>query len=278
MQQHPRSSGSAGNLLRRSGAIEFRTLGEIALYRSEGDSPQSIVVQPMQVALLAYLSCARCCIGQPATRQCDTAGSFRYGFHRRDTLVGLLWPQRDEAHAQGALRQLLHRLRERVGVRILLTRGNAEVALNQDLFRCDVCAFEGALDRGEDEQAARIYNGVFLDGLHIKDAPEFDQWMGYQRDRLTRAHATISERLAMHASERGHFTAAVEWWSRLAVEDPYSSHIAIKLMEAFEAAGEPWKALRHAQHHAALIRRVFDADPSPELDTLADRLRRHAGK
>ena len=57
--------------------IELRALGTLALRDPNGEDLHSILAQPKRVALLAYLAIAR--------PRC---------FHRRDTLLALLWPGR----------------------------------------------------------------------------------------------------------------------------------------------------------------------------------------
>ena len=62
--------------------IEFRALGTLELRSADGRELHSLLAQPKQIALLAYL-----CIAQPR------------GFHHRDTLLGLFWPSVDQDHA-----------------------------------------------------------------------------------------------------------------------------------------------------------------------------------
>ena len=59
--------------------IRFRTLGGVELKGPEGHSIQSVLARPKLLGLLAYLA----------------AASPR-GFHRRDTLLALLWEDLDE--------------------------------------------------------------------------------------------------------------------------------------------------------------------------------------
>ena len=71
----------------------------------------------------------------------------------------------------------------------------------------------------------------------------------------------------------GDAVRAAEWWSRLAAEDPYNSRIALRYMQALEAAGDRAGALRHAKAHSDLLRADLDAAPDREVVALAERLR-----
>src|SRR5439155_160938 len=78
--------------------IEFRLLGTLHLTDAEGREVKSLLTRPRRLALLAYLAAAT-----------------PRGFHRRDTLLALFWPELDQEHARAALRQALHVLRGAFG-------------------------------------------------------------------------------------------------------------------------------------------------------------------
>src|ERR1700704_2103999 len=105
--------------------IELRTLGTLDLHSAEGRELHSLLAQPKRVALLVYL-----CIAKP------------HGFHRRDTLLGLFWPNSDQEHARASLRKSLHILRRALGEDAILSRGDEEVAVDFHRVCCDVASFE----------------------------------------------------------------------------------------------------------------------------------------
>jgi DNA-binding SARP family transcriptional activator len=93
--------------------IEFRTLGTLDLRAADGRELHTLLAQPKRIALLAYL-----CLAQP------------HGYHRRDTLLGLFWPDSDQEHARASLRKSLHVLRHALGEDAFLARGDEEVAVD----------------------------------------------------------------------------------------------------------------------------------------------------
>ena len=240
--------------------LELRTLGEISLRKAPGEQLDAVLVQDKLVALFSYLIVA-----------------FPRGFHRRDTLVGLLWPGHDEAHARGALRQTLHSLRRALGDGIVVTRGDADVGVDREHLWCDACTFGDALDRGELRRAVSLYCGPFLKGFYVAGAPDFDTWVESIRDRLEREYSTALEQLARQALEQGDTLRAVEWWRQLWDVDPYSARVAMGLMGTLDVAGERCAAIRVAERHADLLRRVFDAEPDPEVMAMAEQIRRPGG-
>jgi serine/threonine-protein kinase len=178
-------------------------------------------LQPKRLALLAYLA-----VATPR------------GVHRRDTLLALFWPDQDAESARGALR-------------VVVTRGD-DVGLDPAALVCDVWAFEEAVERAELEQAASLYRAPFLQGFFLTDCSAFEQWVDGERDRRARAYRKVIEQIAERVGRGGDRLAAVSWWRRVSEQDPYSTRVALRVMEALEAAGDRAGALLYADEHAAL--------------------------
>jgi len=236
--------------------IELRTLGAVDLRTADGAELRAVLVQPKRTAIVAYLA-----VATPR------------GFHRRDSLLALFWPEQDAAHARNALRQALHGLRHTLGEDVLISRGDEEVGLEASQCRCDVWDLEQTLHAGDLERAVSFYRGPFLGGFFLGGAPEFERWVEAERNRLSRLYASGLERLAQAAETRGDVPAAVQWWSRLAGHSPHTSRVAVRLMWALDTTGDRAGAIRHADQHTARLRADLDAEPDPEVEALAAQLR-----
>ena len=92
--------------------IELTLLGPHALRGSDGRELTSLPAQPKRFALLAYLA----------------LGSG--GYHRRDTLAAMFWPDMDQFAARRALRNTLYHLREALGEGPIVTRGDDAVSID----------------------------------------------------------------------------------------------------------------------------------------------------
>jgi DNA-binding SARP family transcriptional activator/TolB-like protein len=206
-----------------------------------------------RIALLAILALAR---GRPVGRE---------------RLIGLLWPEHSTEAARHTLSESLYVLRKELGDG--LSSSGDEVRLDPEVVASDVGEFEAALEAGDPERAARVYGGPLLDGFYVADAPEYERWVDGERDRLARAHARALEQLAEAAEAEGSALRAVDWWRALAVHDPFSSRVALRLIRALDAAGERAAALRFAGTHAALMRDELGVDRDPELEAVVERLR-----
>src|SRR5829696_9642793 len=120
--------------------IELRTLGALELVSADRKVAGSVLAQPRRAALLCYLALAT-----------------PRGFHRRDTLFALFWPEYDTEQARHALRQSVYVLRRALGATAIVSRGDDELALAPEKVRCDVWEFEAALDRGRPAAALTLY-------------------------------------------------------------------------------------------------------------------------
>jgi TolB-like protein/DNA-binding SARP family transcriptional activator len=190
----------------------------------------------------------------------------------RERLMALLWPESDAERARGSLKQTVHLLRRQLSEPDLLV-GTAELRLNPDRIESDVQRFARALDAGDAEAAVALYEGPFLDGVHLDGSPEFERWVDEHRAELSGRYARALEELARGAEAGGEPLAAVGWWRRLQAADPFNGRVALRLMGALDAAGDRAAALRHADAHDLLLRDELGIAADPAIVELAERLR-----
>ena len=231
--------------------IELRLLGRLSLTSADGRDVRTLLVQPRRLALLAYLAAAT-----PP------------GFHRRDSLLALFWPELDQEHARAALRQALHVVRDALGANTLASQGDEAVGLDFAQVTCDVAAFERALRTGQLEAALDLYRGSLLEGFFISDAPEFERWLETTRDRLQQAAAGAARALAERHESANDLTRAVRWMRRAIDLAPSDEGSVRRLMVVLDRQGDRAAAL---EAYEALARRVaaeYDAEPAAETKAL----------
>jgi len=190
----------------------------------------------------------------------------------RDKLVAYLWPESDISHARHRLSDALYLLRQALGEDAVQVTGE-DMWLNREVVAVDVVAFQDALDRGDLEAAADLYGGPFLDGFHLDASQGFEDWLESERVRLADLHGKALESLARQDEQDGDPARAAEWWKRLLAEDPLSSRVALSLMEALAAAGDPANAIQLARAHERLLHEELDMELPSEIRTLVQRLR-----
>lgn len=236
--------------------IDFRVLGPPRISASDGRSVELLVRQPKRTALLAYLAAAR-----------------PRGPHRRDRLLALFWPESDDARARAALSQALYVLRSALGVDAIVSRGDDEVELDRDVVRCDVVAFEAALDAGRPDEALALYGGDLLDGFFISDAPEFERWLDGERERLRHRAAEGAWALAGVMAAGGDAAAAVRWARWAAGLLPGDEAVARRLMTFLDGLGDRAAAIRAYEAFAWRLSQEYELAPSAETERLAAAIR-----
>lgn len=215
-----------------------------------------MLAQPRRAALLAYLALAT-----PRV------------FHSRDRLLALFWPEYDADHARNALSQAVHFLRRSLGPDAIVTGSGDTLGLEWTGFWCDASAFEEALDAGRTAEAAELYRGDLLEGFHISSSDEFERWLEAERARYAARYARALELLAGEREQAHDFTGAAAFWRRSATRDPLSSRVALQLMRAFAAGGDPGAAVRHARVHETLLRDELGIAPDAEVTAFVQQLR-----
>jgi DNA-binding SARP family transcriptional activator len=224
----------------------LRTLGGVALER-DGVPIEGAAVQPSRMAMLVLLA---------------RAGNSGMS---RDKLQALLWPEKDAAHASGALRQSLYTLRRAFAGAI---HGGWTLRLDDEYIASDIGEFVAWVERGDLEAAVSWYRGPFLDGFFTGSDP-FERWVEREREVLAHQYAAALERLATRA-ESAH--AAVVWLRRLVALDPLSPRAVVHLMEALVRDGDRFAAIRCAREHGERARSEFGAVSDTAVQALAHEL------
>ena len=230
---------------------QLRILGQWKLTADDGSELRAVLTQPKRLALLAYLALA-----SPR------------GFHRRDTLMALFWPEVNEERGRNSLRQAVHHLRLALGGGAILSRGDEELAVDTDRLSCDVIAFERALDEEELVASLELYRGDLLPGLFVPDAGSFERWLETERARLKGRAGDAAWALAEREAAGGNVAAAGHWARWAAALAPDDELAVQRLMILLGRIGDRAGAVR-AYH--AFERRLLDEDngaPSARTQSL----------
>jgi serine/threonine-protein kinase len=227
--------------------IELRTLGSLALRAPNGEDFYSVLAQPKRVALLAYLAIAR-----------------PRGFHRRDTLLALLWPEQDEQHARWALNQALRHLRNALGKEVVPSRGDEEVGVEPRALSCDAVEFEAAIQADNPARALELYRGDLLDGFHVSGGDGFERWLEEERVWLRRRAAQAAAALARREEDRGEPVAAALWARRACALAPENEGEVRNLIGLLGRLGDRAGAVQVYQEFARRLRVEYEVDPAPE--------------
>lgn len=237
--------------------LELRVLGRQDLRDARGGERRKVMAQPKRLALLVYL----------AVRPIPD-------FHRRDTLLGLFWPEMSESQARAALRSALHFLRQALGADVVVSRGTEEVGVDPDLLRCDAAEFRRLLKDDDPREAVELYRGDLLEGFFLSGAPGWEDWLHLERSKL-RARAReaawlVSERI----ESAGHAALAAHYARRATELNPDHGPSLRRRMGLLARLGDRAGAIRIYREFAARLERKFDLEPDAETSRLAERIAR----
>jgi DNA-binding SARP family transcriptional activator/TolB-like protein len=235
--------------------IHLQILGGVELKDSGGRPVLPVLAQPKRLVLLGYLA---------------MAGS---GFRRRDTVVALFWPELDETHARGALRQAVSFLRRWLGEDVVVARGREELGINSALLECDATLFEQSV-AAESDIAIDLFRGELLDGVFVSDAAaELERWIEDERVRLRRLAAVAAARLAAQCDAAGDFAGAERAARRALAIEP-SDEVALRLLIVLlNERGDRAGALLTYRQFAQRLHEDYGASPAPETRALIDSVR-----
>jgi DNA-binding SARP family transcriptional activator/TolB-like protein len=235
--------------------LELQAFGPLDVNGVGGDPP-TILTQPKRLALLSYLVLAR-----------------PRGYQRRDTLLAVFWPEVDQVRGRKALSQSLFVLRRALPSDMLFTRGTEEVAVDTARLRCDVLAFEEALNEARWADALAHYRGDLLAGFHIADASGFEHWLERERERLRELAAGAAWSLAAERIRTGDLVDAERAAQRALGLVPTDESPVRAFVHALAEAGDRAAALRFYDKFTCMLAEELEIEPAPETVAVAEAVR-----
>jgi DNA-binding SARP family transcriptional activator/TolB-like protein len=237
--------------------IELSLLGLQSARTSDGRELGTLAAQPKRFALLAYLAVA--------------GGA---GYHRRDALTAMFWPELDQQAARRALRNTLYHLREAIGDDVLITRGDDAVGIDPARLTCDVTKLGAAVAEGRFEEAVDLCRGELLAAMHFPNAGEaFEQWLTRERARTVGLVLQALDALVERDEAAGNLATAVRWAQRACALAPDDESRLRRLMSLLDASDDRGSALRFYEGYERRLATEFDSAPTAESAALAARIR-----
>jgi DNA-binding SARP family transcriptional activator len=204
--------------------------------------------------------------------------------YTRSMLAGILAGDASEEQAQKRVGNTLTDLRAAVGEHLHVTR--EWVAFDRERphwvdvaeFEAQVAACTNPLEAPAAATAALdLYQGEFLAGVSLCDAPEFDEWLTLQRERqrllLAQALQAALKGYVQNGTAAAPPAAGIALARRLLELDPWNEDAHQALMALLARNGQRGAALSHYAVCRRVLADELGVDPSPETAALAARLR-----
>ncbi|MEZ4709189.1 MAG: BTAD domain-containing putative transcriptional regulator [Caldilineaceae bacterium] len=203
--------------------------------------------------------------------------------HRRENLVGLLFPEMLDDVASTNLRQTLTRLRRAIGDEdaspsfLTITRESLQFNRQSEHW-CDLFEFEtllwGCADHptGRVEscvycmsrmrEALEIYRGPFLADFFLADSAAFEDWAATIREQVQHKVLAALDMLTTFHSRRGEYAQAIVYGRRQVEIEPWREEAHRLLMRLLARTGRRTDALVQYKHCIEALQRELDVEPS----------------
>jgi predicted ATPase/DNA-binding SARP family transcriptional activator len=189
----------------------------------------------------------------------------------REQLCFLLWPDVPETAARRHLTVLLNQLRQALMPTDLLRTAHDAVGLDPARVYADTVAFmqasAAAAQRGQLEplaEAVQRYSGPFLYDFALPTSPEFDQWVGQERQHWQRRYLDGLALLVDGYGRAGAYPQAIEAAQKALSADEAAEDMHRKLIMLYAAIGDRAAALRQFERCALALERQLGVSPLPE--------------
>jgi len=254
--------------------LSLGVLGSLKVFLD--DTPVMMLESDKVCALLVYLAAEA---GRP---------------HRREFLVGLLWPDCPEQVAHHNLRQALFNLRRAIGDHtarppyLLISRDAIQFNQASD-FTLDLAQFNTIFHTCEEEsrrgvedpaiRAARLeeivklYRGEFLQHFFLKDSAEFEDWALVQRESLRQQVLDAHSELASYYEPHRDFRAARRHALRQLELDPWREEAHCQMMRALALDGQRNAALAQYETCRRVLTKELGVEPSAKTRDLVEQIR-----
>ena len=249
--------------------LQINLLGPVEVWLAEADLTPALIHKVK--ALLTYLAVE-------AERP-----------HPRESLAGLLWPDRPETVARHNLRQSLLRLRQAVGAEYVETsRKTVQFNLAGDVH-LDVAEFTALITacRKHDhaslevcaecatrlEEAVALYRGDFLAQFFLEDSAPFEEWASLKREWLrTKALQALHQLAAYHEGQSDYEAAQRFAWRQVEL-DPLREEARRQVMRLLALQGRRSEALAQYETCRQVLADELGVEPSAETIALYEQIR-----
>ena len=174
----------------------------------------------------------------------------------RTVLAGLLWGDMPDSVARTNLRKALAGLRQALDPYLHIERQTVAFKPESELW-VDAVAFVAGVtptspvDVDRLQAAVELYQGDFLAGFYVRNAPDFEDWMYAEQGRLRELVVQALHTLAGHYAGQGQLTESLAYTRRLLALEPWREEAHRQVMLLLAQTGQRGAALWPSTRPAA---------------------------
>lgn len=191
----------------------------------------------------------------------------------RERLIDLFYQASTPKQASANLRSTLSRLRKDLKPFLEITHQAVGIAPGANIT-VDAHTFTQLAAREDWSQALALYQGDFLAGFHLREAPEFEEWVVVQRERLRLLAVEGLQKLVSAHLQEGDHWAALQAVTQLLGIEPLLEQAQRTRMLLLARTGQHPQALQQYEEAVELFDRELGIPLSPETTALYERITR----
>lgn len=179
----------------------------------------------------------------------------------REQAAALLWAGNDEQTAKKNLRHTLYTIKKVFGQEVIVSPQKQVLTLNPEL------TFDIDYDQLMDKEKLDVYQGEFLHGFYVKNAPEFEDWMETERTFLK---DTYLRKLYEHMMQvdKENIPELEATFAEYTREDPLDERVYFLMMQAYQHNHLYHKGIKVYQSLSKLLNSELRISPSKEIASL----------
>lgn len=190
----------------------------------------------------------------------------------RSELGFLYFPDVDEKLALTNTRSLIFRAKKFDWTTLELEKQRVRWLIDSD-----VSAFRDALKNKQYQEALALYTGEFLQGLSVKDAPEFERWLTQERIALAKERQNAALHLGNQHESNHQFNEAASLYQLVLGTDALNDDAMLGFMRAKQATDNRSDALEAYETFCEKLDSELGIAAAENIQELANTIRKEAG-
>ena len=189
----------------------------------------------------------------------------------REQLIDMFYQASTPKQAAANFRSVLSRMRKELAPFLIITNRTVSINPDADIW-IDSIDFEKQAHSDSWAKALELYQGDFLAGFFLRDAPEFENWALVERERFRLMAIEGLQNQIGKYQRQGEFWEGLQAVNRLLAIDPFIEEIQREKMLLLTRTGQRNAALQHYESVALLFENELGIALSPETTALHERI------
>lgn len=205
--------------------------------------------------------------GEPITKLVSRKSAVLIAFlaftgetYRREEMAELLWQERPQKQSLANLRVLLSNLRKHLRDYILITRETVSIHPDANLW-LDITELERGLSSDSPQDYLHLYDGSYLEGIFLREAPEFEQLILTSREEINARLADKLHHCVQKSIKTADYPGGLACARLLLKIDPFHEQACRQMMALLYLDGQRQAAIRHFSEYQSRLKNEWSVEP-----------------